>query len=322
MSTPTAARTLTPNSSHWYTNSGEPCYQLPKADGKGTKVPTLADARKLNLVPSVTTILDAVLRKPGLESWKTEQAVMACLTAPRKEGEEIDAFVKRVLQEEKQQSQEAAQAADLGTRLHDALAAHFTGQAVPDDLKPWIMPAAEAISKYGSTVASEKILVGAGYAGRTDLILESESAWWIWDFKTTKSLPDPKKGAWDEHVLQCAAYAGAYRDLLFANGVNDKVIRTANAYISSIKPGSFVICEHENWQPALEQGFMPIVTHWQWKNQYWPEQPGRVAAKPVLQSAVVAPVTTAVQPTVEKLPSGKKVAWTKASAPTAAPIAP
>ena len=50
---------------HWYTRSGDPMYTIM---GKSTGKPrntTLRDARELNLVPSVTTILN-VAAKPAL----------------------------------------------------------------------------------------------------------------------------------------------------------------------------------------------------------------------------------------------------------------
>lgn len=275
----TAARTYSENSAHWYKpDTAEACYQVPKADGKGTKVPTLADARKLNLCPSVTTILDAILRKPALEAWKTEQAVIACLTAPRKEGEELDAFVKRVLQEEQQQTQEAKSAADRGTQMHAALEQYFSGQSMPEAMMPWVMPAAEVIAEYGTVMHVEKILVGDGYAGKSDLILDAPDCWWLWDYKSTKKLPDPDKGgAWSEHRLQLSAYAQAWQDL---QGAQSKPIRTGNIYISSVDEGKYAVCEHDDWQPVYLEGFAPLVTHWQWANRYRPKQ-GRPVARPV-----------------------------------------
>ena len=314
--TPTAARVFASNSAHWYRpETAEACYQLPKADGKGLKVPTLADARKLNLCPSVTTILDAVLRKPALEAWKTEQAVLACLTAPRKEGEALDAFIKRVLQEEQQQNQEAKAAADMGTKIHEALELYFTGDLVPDAMKEWIMPAANSILTYGAMAATEKILVGDGYAGKTDLIQDCPECWRLWDWKSTKKLPDPTKGgAWTEHRLQLSAYAAAYEELLQASGDVDKPIRTGNVYISSVEKGSFVVCEHENWSDTFEEGFAPLVKHWQWSNRYRPAQnrPAPALTKlpePLSPPQSTPPAPAAAQP-VTRGTAGKNVVWT------------
>lgn len=287
MDTKTNARIYNSDSAHWYYPDGGPAYELPKASGNATKAPTLADARKLNLICSVTTYLK-VLAKPGLESYKIEQACLAVLTSPRKEGEELDAFVKRVLQVEQQQRQDAAQAADRGTAIHAALEAHFNGQPVFEDMKQWIMPAAEAVSKYGTIVATEKVLVGDGYAGKTDLLLESDSCFWLVDWKSARKLPDPRKGgAWFEHRLQLAAYAKALSDKLA--GSSTKPVRTMNVYISTEKAGEYVICEHDEWERAYAEGFAPIVTHWCFANGYYPPR----AEKPTPATAPASPVPVA-----------------------------
>ncbi len=262
----TAATIHTTNSARWYYTDARPCYELPKKDGKGMKTPTLSDARKLNLLPSVTTILQ-VIDKPALNDWKVTQGVLAVMTTPRLPNESIDDFVHRVLQVERVQDQEASKARDIGTEIHAALEAYFLGQGIPENMRPWIEPAAKAIANRGQLVTAEKILVGDGYAGRTDLIQEGFEEWQIWDFKTTKKLP--LGCSWDEHVLQLSAYAASYWRMLTDAQVGNKPIRTLNCYISSVEQGKFVI--HENnpdWQKDFNEGFAPILKHWQWKNSF------------------------------------------------------
>ena len=72
-------------STHWYTRAGNPMYTIIGKNGKERNT-TLRDARTLDLVPSVTTIL-GVAAKPGLEKWKQEQVLLAALTLPRQDGE-------------------------------------------------------------------------------------------------------------------------------------------------------------------------------------------------------------------------------------------
>lgn len=270
----TVARIHTSKEASWYTVEGLPLYEIPKADGKGMRAPTLADAKKRkDLLPRVTTLLN-LLDKPALNDWKIEQGVLAVMTSKQNPGEELDAFINRILNIEHVQDQEGAAARDRGTEIHAALQTYFIGEEVPADLKAWVMPAAQAIAARGKRVACEKILVGDGYAGRTDLIQESPDAWLIADFKSTKKLPE--KSAWFEHVLQLAAYAAAYEKLLDGNGIviaNTKLIRTYNVYISTVEQGAFKIWDNApDWQRAYNEAFKPLVSIWQYQTNYRPQQ--------------------------------------------------
>ena len=71
-------------SQHWYDRDGNPAYSVIAKNGI-PRPTTLRDARKLNLVPSVTTVLSCA-SKPALEAWKLNQMMLACLTLPQVEG--------------------------------------------------------------------------------------------------------------------------------------------------------------------------------------------------------------------------------------------
>ena len=58
---------------HWYTTTGEPAYTTIGANGSERNT-TLRDARKLGLIPSVTTI-NNMLAKAGLNSWLQQQVL-------------------------------------------------------------------------------------------------------------------------------------------------------------------------------------------------------------------------------------------------------
>lgn len=110
----TILRTWDQPEGHWYTTDGQPMYTVPRADGQGFRATTVADARKLNLLPSVSGI-HSVLYKPGLAAWKEQQVVMASLTLPKREGESLDEFAWRAVQDSKEAGRAAA---DAGTRIH------------------------------------------------------------------------------------------------------------------------------------------------------------------------------------------------------------
>lgn len=296
--------------SHWYTVSGEPCYEV-KGKTTGRPRPTnLSDARARNLLPSVTAIIN-LLHKEGLVNWKIEQACLAVLTTPRLPGEKDDEFAKRVLKTEKVQEQESTIAKDKGTAIHDAIANYFGGTPTDKELDPFIIPAISTLESYGNVIDVEKVIVGIGYAGRMDLLQDCEEHYRLWDVKSTKRLPDPRKGAWLEHRLQLAAYAKAIK--LDAT----KPIICGNIYISSVEPGAHVVCEHEDWENAYEYGFKPLVTFWQWMNQHFPSQPGAEPAtapiEPLTHSKERAEIVDAMI-SAAKGPGeikGKKVVWTE-----------
>jgi len=256
---PTAARPARIESAHWYHPNGTPCFEVPRANGSGMRPTTLADARKLSLFPSVTTLLKT-LNKPALNDWLIEQGLLACLTSPRADGEGLDAFVHRILHVERVQDQEASLARDLGTDMHAGMAALFRGERIEDDLRPWIEPAYQAVKRKDSLWQVETVVVGDGYAGTVDLIQSTPDAVLIVDWKTTKKLP---KSAWPEHLLQLGAYAKAYQD------PGERPITTANVYISTVDCGKFTICVHGPWHPAAE-AFRNLVALWQWQNSYTP----------------------------------------------------
>ena len=73
----TQTETRASESQHWYDRQGNPMYTVIGKNGKERNT-TLRDARTMNLVPSVTTILN-VAAKPALNVWLQRQVLMACL---------------------------------------------------------------------------------------------------------------------------------------------------------------------------------------------------------------------------------------------------
>jgi hypothetical protein len=250
----TVARIQPSESAHWYSVTGEPVYEVPKADGKGMTPTTLRHARKWNLLPSVTTILK-VLDKPALTAWKIEQAVLAVVTTPRLTGELDDAFIHRVLAVDKEHDKERDAAAQLGTDIHAAIQAGLNGMPVPPHLDVYVNPVIEAIDRTGKVLWTERVLVGNGYAGKADCGLVTTTGSAIVDFKTTKTLP---KECYPEHKLQLAAYARA-----------SLATKAINVYISTTEPGKIAVCEPENL-PRCYKTFEHLLEVWYWLNNYRP----------------------------------------------------
>lgn len=256
-------------SSHWYFPEGLPHHTVPKKDGSGMRPTTLRDARKMNLLPSVSGILK-VLDKPGLNRWKNEQLALTVATAPRLDGEDVDAFIERVLNTERQQDIEGQQAADLGTQIHKRiekmLSAISSGEQIflQTEVDTYAHAAVDAIIRLGRVMLTETVVVGDGYAGCVDAIIENDDCITVIDIKTTKSIP--KDESFLEHKLQLGAYAAAL------GNTSHKRITTANVYVSTIESGVVKVIENPDWVQAYELGFRPLVKHWQWANNYYPTQ--------------------------------------------------
>ena len=121
---------------HWYTQEGEPMYTIVGANGKERNT-TLRDAKKDNLVPSVTTVLSLVA-KPSLENWKINQALNSALTLEKDKDESIDEFAYRCKQDSKKIGQKAA---EEGTKIHAMIERGFLGEETNptyDIIQSWL----------------------------------------------------------------------------------------------------------------------------------------------------------------------------------------
>lgn len=156
----------TDQAGHWYTQDGDSAHVIIGANGKERNT-TVTDARKLGLLPSVTSII-GILDKPQLTSWKIEQGIMSSLTLPKEENETLEDYARRVVKDSKESTSKAA---EHGTKMHTEMENILLGRACSTDevLKPYIETfrnwASENVEK---TYWCEKALVGAGYAGRCD----------------------------------------------------------------------------------------------------------------------------------------------------------
>lgn len=277
----TLANVIQSESCHWYFKDGRPCYEVKAKSKEGMRPATLRDARELNLLPSVTTILK-VLDKYALDRWKIEQAVLACLTTPRKDGEELDQFVNRVMKVEEVQNQEARQAADIGTDIHAAIEMACLGLDWDRKWEPYVVPVLKELDKLGTYLDAEKNVTNnvLGYAGKLDWVGFNKQWLTITDFKTCNTIPE--KESWPEHKLQLSGYGRGWIETNAISHNTDKPeykmygsayasnVRTANIYISKKEPGKIATFIHIDWQDTFSNGFLPLVKYWQWANNYKP----------------------------------------------------
>jgi hypothetical protein len=233
-----------------------PRYTVIGKNGKERNT-TLRDARTESLVPSVTTILN-VAAKPALTAWLMNQVLMAALTLPKLPEESDDDYCKRVMQDSKEQGKAAA---NEGTDIHAAIQGYYDGQVVRaheqsvqgcvDRLqghfgnKPWI-----AERSFGHEL---------GFGGKCDLFTNVGDGIVV-DVKS-KEFSDPDKvDAYDEHLMQLAAYRV---------GLGVPKARCANVFVSRSVPGLAVVKE---WSAEdIDRGwlmFVHLLTFWQLKNKH------------------------------------------------------
>lgn len=240
-------------STHWYTQSGEPAYTLVGANG-AVRNTTLRDARKLALAPSVTTIL-SVADKPALTAWKVDQALMAALTLPRIEGESLDDFKKRALADSKQH---AIDSADEGTRIHAAIEASYCGQGFDAAYTDHVFAAVQAINTafpHCNWLPEKSFCSPLGYGGKVDL--HSQNA--VIDFKTKDFGPGDKVVAYDDQIMQLDAYR---------HGLGYPFATMANVYVSRTHPGEVRLIVHENGNHF--ERFKLLLEYWKLSKNYNP----------------------------------------------------
>ena len=234
-------------SGHWYAKDGTPAYTIVGKNGK-ERATTLRDARTLELVPSVTTIL-SVLAKPGLENWKQNQILMAALTMPRVEGETEQEYIARIIRDSKEQG---FRAAEEGTRIHGAIEQHYLTGTHPIEYGTQVVAVVTAVEeKFGKQEwIAEKSFATELYAGKVDL--HSKDV--VIDFKTKEFTEDDLPKAYDENVMQLAAYRF---------GLGYPMAKCANVFVSRSVPGLAHVIEHDEGEiiRGLEM-FMHSLSLW------------------------------------------------------------
>ena len=262
---------------HWYTKDGTPQHWVESKNGV-KRATTLRDARKLNLVPSVTSVLD-IMAKPGLDRWKINQTIEASFRIRRKEYEEDDQLAKRILAESKRSTEEAS---ERGVRIHDLLESFFKTGNIPNNKEDEAIIRSVQTLLYANCgeqdwISEETFAHSDGYGGMVDLHCketESGSTAWVIDFKTKEFDAGAKNLAYDSMGCQLAAYRKGLGYAPFENTKMDRiqVARIANVFISSTNPGISVF--HE-WSAEDHDRFSTIFKHslelWKHTKKYWPE---------------------------------------------------
>jgi hypothetical protein len=252
-------------SGHWYDREGNPAYSVIGKNGN-LRPTTLRDARTNNLCPSVTTII-GVAAKPGLDTWKQQQVLLAALTLPRELNEPEQTWLERVMQDSKATGRIAA---DRGTAIHATIQAFFEGALIPEAM-PMCRPVEEAIkTHFGPLLLLPELSFAhtLGFGGKADLVAKSRHDFdgVCIDIKTKETEDISKADIWPEHAMQLAAYR---------HGFNMPKARCANVFVGYKMVNGVTqftgvkVVEHE--PEDLDRSwlmFTKLLEFWQLKNNY------------------------------------------------------
>jgi hypothetical protein len=242
---------------HWYTDTGEPMYEIAKKDGKGMRNTTLRDARKLNLFPSVTGVMKE-LATPQLETWKIEQAVTQAMGMKKYGGETDKQFAMRAFYDAMQQVRDKA---TDGSAIHGALDQFFLRERYDSKYQPYIDGISRTLKKLkllNEQWLSEKSFGFGGFGGKVDLHSPNVVA----DFKTKDFSEDKLPAAYDNHFMQLAAYRAGLKLgnvpglILFVSTTSPGLVHPVHCTIEQLDKGY-----------AMFQGLLQV---WQAKRGYIP----------------------------------------------------
>jgi hypothetical protein len=257
------------SSSHWYHRDGTSCHQVPMASKPGQmRNTTLADARKLSLLPSITNYL-GILDKPMLSAWRVEQGILAALTLPRLEHELDDEFAKRVVTDSESQ---VTQAANRGTAIHNILENYLLGLPIDpnQEFLHLVIPTIEWLSQNVKLCHyTEKTVVHPRFAGRLDMKADIAGIGLaVIDFKTRKKGKDGKFAVYPENGLQLSAYLEA--DKLGTDAAYHATDRISIIIGSEEAEAPHIHVWDRSEHDATYNAFLSITEVWSFLKKYRP----------------------------------------------------
>lgn len=247
---------------HYYDLDGKPRYEVTGVNGK-LRPTNVTDAKKLGLVPSVTTVLDQ-LSKPNLINWIQEQLLDASILKPYKpeDWENVQAYKDFLTTESRRIGKEASQ---KGTLIHDAIEQYFLTGKKDKKYRVYIESVIECLNDEFSSdviwISEESFASSYGFGGKVDLHSKSHNI--IVDFKTKDKENIKAIKAYDEQKMQLSAYHMGLQLPMCA--------RRFNLFISTAKghEGEYNLVESEDYFKPWNM-FYHLLEFWKERNNYNP----------------------------------------------------
>jgi hypothetical protein len=233
----------------------------------GRLVGGLREARVVNALPSVTTVL-SMLKGEGLIRYFKKSMHEATATTPRRPEWTDKEFYEAC---ERWADQHSQTARDKGLALHKVIQEFHQSLVDKVPWSPEVLLTPELADGYDlylrwyekwvkKTLIVEEVLFGEGYAGRVDHVaLLKDGRVAVCDVKTQDTTKTKRFSQYPEHFLQLGAYAGTIKptpDVLISIYVSSNAPTTLEAYVW---PGS----------PQLgHELFLNLLRLWQFVNNY------------------------------------------------------
>ena len=236
---------------HWYTADGVPQYEA-----------TLREARKENLYPSPTSILN-IVHSSGLERWKVNQAIAAAIELPRGAAEAEEAYGSRLAE---RADVLRNQAAELGTLVHDGIEKMISGRLY-DEGHPVLAKFSEervlVNHKLGVAVKADAMVYFKGKAAEITGDKPCLVDWKTQRMKKSRAkVPVYKPVYYDKWVMQLAFYASCE---MVPPPIVSVAINTSEPEEPYVK--LWTLKEREEAMAAFEAA----LRLWQYEKNYKPE---------------------------------------------------
>lgn len=243
---------------HWYTKEGTPQHIT---KGRST---TLRDARKFNLVPSVSTVWGDMVNKPMLHRWKEDGLMKAMYNGDGCVNCDTDVNLEDRIKHARDVFYAAQQETqERGSSVHDALEKNFKKQKIPAGFSEICINVEKALEERCGKqdwVPEKTFAHSDGYGGMVDLHSEKYCV----DFKTKELDPDKevniKKMIYPDHGVQLAAYD---------YGLGNSGRTLINLFID-VNSGRVYEWEHDNPEYDLEC-FLAALKLWKLMKKYDPK---------------------------------------------------
>lgn len=269
---------------NYYKLDGSPCYTVKGADGVKDVKPDIRHARRDNLLPRLSSIID-VIDKPGLLNWRYRQITDACHGEYDRVEEHYtckDDYYHEMIDRAFAQVKDAA---DAGTLIHEALSHALKGEHYKKDEEVYLPAINEyhqidkfitpitlwALEEGIEFVEHELTLISPkyGFGGTTDatgrIMKDNVTMEGIFDWKSYKTKPGKKVEPRESHLIQISAYHMAKFGGIYPNHFG------CNGYFSTTEPGRFdpVFYDFNQLKVGWEM-FLGCCAIWRGRNKYNP----------------------------------------------------